>query len=146
MKKLIFSLACGMFTAGVMFTSCNSEADKLDKSQEKVEEAQQDLAEAKEDYAEQYIQFKLESEKKITANEQLIADLKEYSKMKKSEAKVNYDKTIAELEVKNHAMKVRIGDYKEEGNDHWQSFKEEFNHDMNELGQSLKDLTIDNKK
>lgn len=145
MKKLIFSLTCGMFAAGVLFTSCNSEADKLDNSKEKVEEAQQDLAEAKQDYNEQYLQFKLESEEKITANEKLIADLKEYSKTKKSETKVKYDNTIAEMETKNHAMKVRIGVYKEEGNDEWQSFKEEFNHDMNELGKALEDLTKDNK-
>jgi hypothetical protein len=28
----------------------------------------------------------------------------------------------------------------------WESFKREFNHDMDELGQALKDLTVDNKK
>ena len=28
----------------------------------------------------------------------------------------------------------------------WESFKREFNHDMDEIGQALKDLTVDNKK
>lgn len=146
MKKLIFSLVCILFTTGVIFTSCNTPADKLENSKEKVDEAQQDLTEAKEDYAEQYAKFKLESEEKITANEKIIADLKEYSKMKKSEAKVSYDKTIADLEAKNQAMKVKVRDYKDEGDEKWKSFKEEFNHDMNELGDALKDLTVNNKK
>ena len=146
MKRLILSLASGMFTAGVLLTSCNSPADKLENSKEKVEEAKQDLAEAKEDYADQYAKFKLESEERITANEKVIMDLKEYSKAKKSEAKVSYDKTIADLEAKNQAMKVKVRDYKDEGDVKWKSFKEEFNHDMNELGAALKDLTVNNKK
>jgi len=27
----------------------------------------------------------------------------------------------------------------------WETFKREFNHDMDELGKALKDLTVDNK-
>jgi DNA-directed RNA polymerase subunit N (RpoN/RPB10) len=27
----------------------------------------------------------------------------------------------------------------------WEAFKREFNHDMEELGKALKDLTVDNK-
>ncbi len=72
--------------------------------------------------------------------------MKVYSKTKKSEARIAYDKSIADLEARNEAMKVKVGVYKEEGNEKWQSFKDEFNHDMNELGDALKDLTKDNKK
>ena len=109
-------------------------------------EAQQDLDEAKADYEAQYNQFRLESDERITANEQLIADLKVYSKDKKNEAKVEYDKMIADLEAKNEAMKVRVRDYKDEGSDKWESFKREFNHDMDELGASLKDIGKNNVK
>lgn len=28
----------------------------------------------------------------------------------------------------------------------WESFKREFNHDVDELGQALKDLTVDNEQ
>ncbi len=61
-------------------TSCKTEAEKVDDSVEEVVEAQQDLDEAKADYEAQYNQFRLESDERITANEQLIADLKVYSK------------------------------------------------------------------
>lgn len=146
MKKLIFNLAFTLITASVIFTSCNSPEEKLEVSKENVEDAQQNLDEANQEYAKQFAAFKIESEQKITANEKLIADLKEYSKTKKNESRVAYEKSIAELEVKNQAMKVKIGEYKEEGDVKWKSFKEEFNHDMNELGEALKDLTKDNKK
>ena len=118
----------------------------MDDSAEEVVDAQQDLEQAKADYEAQYNQFKLESEEKITANEKIIADLKVYSKDKKSEAKAEYDKMIADLEIKNEAMKVKVRDYKDEGSEKWESFKREFNHDMDELGASIKDLGNNNVK
>lgn len=36
--------------------------------------------------------------------------------------------------------------YKNDMNSDWQSFKEEFKHDTDEIDQALKDLTVDNKK
>ncbi|CAN5422115.1 hypothetical protein BH10BAC1_BH10BAC1_02360 [soil metagenome] len=146
MKKSIFTLALITFVTGTMLTSCSSSAEKVDAAKADIETAQHDLDKAKEDYNEQYAKFKLESDQKITANEQLIADLKEYSKNKKKEAKITYDKAVSDLEETNEAMKAKVRDYKEEGNDKWESFKREFNHDMEELGQSITDLTKNNVK
>jgi len=42
--------------------------------------------------------------------------------------------------------KVKISKYKNDGNEKWESFKREFNYDMDELGQSLKDLGENNVK
>jgi len=60
--------------------------------------------------------------------------------------KEKYDSQIAELESKNAAMKVRITDYKDDGKDKWQSFRTEFNRDMDELGNSLKNFNTTNNK
>ena len=146
MKKKIYTLAISMFVVGAIFTSCKTPAEKVEKSEEKVEKAQEDLDQAKIEYDEQYNQFMQESNEKITANDKLIADLKIYSKNKKKETKIKYDKTIADLEAKNQAMKEKIRNHKEEGNDKWESFKNEFNHDMDELGKSINDLGKDNVK
>jgi multidrug resistance efflux pump len=127
-------------------TSCKTEAEKVDDSAEEVVDAQQNLDEAKADYEAQYNQFKLDTDERITANEKEIADLKVYSRDKKNEAKVEYDKMIADLESKNEAMKVRVREYKNEGSENWESFKREFNHDMDELGASLKDIGKNNVK
>ena len=145
MKKTIFILA-SLFITVATITSCKTEAEKVDDSAEEVVDAQQDLEQAKADYEAQYNQFKLESEEKITANEKIIADLKVYSKYKKSEANAVYDKMIADLEIKNEAMKVKVRDYKDEGSEKWESFKREFNHDMDEIGASIKDLGNNNVK
>ena len=43
-------------------------------------------------------------------------------------------------------MKQKMADYKEEGKEKWETFKVEFNHDMEELGNAFKDLTVKNTK
>jgi uncharacterized protein YeaO (DUF488 family) len=59
---------------------------------------------------------------------------------------MEYEKTIADLETRNLAMKERINTYKVESTEKWESFKAEFKHEMNEIGQSLKDLGQNNVK
>ena len=69
-------MALTIFSTGSILTSCNS-------SSEKVAEASKKLDHAKEDYNKQCNECKLESEQKITANENSIEELKEYSKKMK---------------------------------------------------------------
>jgi hypothetical protein len=146
MRKSIFKVAFIALASSIVLTSCMSPAEKVESSAENVEDAQEDLNQAKRDYNEEYNQFKIDSEQKITANEQLIIDLKLYSKDKKAEAKANYEKAISDLEMKNRAMKERIATQKESNNEKWQTFKNEFNHDMDELGNALRDLGKKNVK
>ena len=43
-------------------------------------------------------------------------------------------------------LKAKIKNYNNETNEKWEDFKNEFNHDMHELRQSLKDLVKNNVK
>jgi chromosome segregation ATPase len=137
MKKSIFTIAFAIVTSGVLITSCSSPAEKLEDSGENLEEAKENLDRAEQEHEEQYEILKSESNEEITSNEKLIADLKEFSKSKKNEAKITYDATILTLEMKNEEMKQKIDTYNYNNAGAWESFKEEFNKDMDELGQSL---------
>ncbi|MBK9318793.1 MAG: hypothetical protein IPM91_08215 [Bacteroidetes bacterium] len=53
---------------------------------------------------------------------------------------------MADLEDRNSKLKQRLAEFKADSKDGWVSFKAEFNHDMEELGNAMKDLTTDNKK
>jgi hypothetical protein len=139
-------------TTSTLFTACNTSAEKADKAQDKVQAAKQDLLDAekksaeaaqKAAYAEEWRILKAESETTIKDNETQIATLK--SKMKKTTKSVDvaYNKSIDDLEARNTAMRNRISNY---DNSNWESFKREFNHDMQELGAAFKDLTVNNKK
>lgn len=55
-----------------------------------------------------------------------------------------YEKRIETLEQQNKDFRKKIEDYEKSQTD-WEIFKREFNHDMDELGKALKDLTVDNK-
>ena len=94
------------------------------------------------------------------ANQEYIADIEVYRKESAIRIAAN-EKSIAEfntrIELKEkkpepitsnklQTWKKRIDDYKAEGKEKWEKFKEEFNHSMDELANAFKYLTVNNKK
>ena len=154
MKKAIF--ICTLITtifAGMIFTSCESSTQEMDNAQANVVEAKKDLKEARQDpqiaaqktaNAEAWKAFKSESELKIRGNETRIAELKEKMKTSGKTLDAAYAKKIDQLEQKNKDLNARMVAYEKEQSD-WESFKREFNHDMDELGKALKDFTLNNQ-
>jgi hypothetical protein len=57
-----------------------------------------------------------------------------------------YRERIAELKSRNEKAKERLNNYNDNNHEKWEDFKREFNHDMDELGNALKDFTVNNKK
>ena len=151
---MIFILAVTSLMAGTIFTGCQSSTKKQQAAQDKVQDARQDLNAAKKNAnevaqkaatAEEWKTFKSESELKIKDNEIRINELT--VKMKKPGELFDalYEKKITNLGQQNKDLKARLEAY-EKSQTNWESFKREFNHDMDAIGQSLKDLTVDNKK
>ncbi len=155
MKKTIFTLAViTIFMSGSLLTSCQSTAQKERVAQDKVDNAQEnldvakynaDMVDQKVATAEQFKTYKLETELKIKNNEVKIAEIK--LKIRKSGAAFDegFANKIDSLELKNKNMKSRIDNYEKSHSD-WETFKREFNHDMDELGNAVKDLGVKNKQ
>jgi hypothetical protein len=136
MKNAILIL---VILTGTIFTSCKSAAQKETAAKENVVEARQDLKDTKIDNANEWIVFKAESEAKIVDNEKRIDELK--VKMNKPGNTFDglYRTRIEKLEAKNVELKSRIKNY--DGNQtEWKTFKNDFNRDMNEIGNNIKDL------
>jgi len=154
MKKIIFLLTITTFIVGTTLVSCKSTTKEEIESQEKVDVAEQNLKDAKDSLvvakkaatAEEWQTFKDQTDSVISYNEAQIAELK--LKMQKTGKSVDakYQKNIEILEQKNKDLKVKADTYKNDANSDWQSFKREFNHDMDEIGQAFKNVTVDNKK
>ena len=154
MKKTIISYAvASTLIAGIIFTGCQSASQKEEAAKEAVQEAKEELKDVRDDAnkeaqklasAEEWIAFKTESDEKIRNNEIRIAELK--VKLKKPGKILDglYEKRIETLEQRNNDLKIKIENYEKNQSD-WESFKREFNHDMDELGQAFKDITVDNK-
>lgn len=96
--------------------------------------------------AEEWKAFKIYGDSIINENNERIAELK--LKMKKTGKSIDaqYEKSIDALEQKNKDLKVKMETYKNDANADWQSFKREFNHDIDGVGQALKDLRVDNEQ
>lgn len=102
--------------------------------------------EAGDDWRRESQEFRTEAQSRIDRNDAEIERLRAKANLKKAEAKAEYEEDIAELKAKNDRLRTRVGDYKDDSNDGWRKFREEFDRDMNELGNALENLGKDNKK
>jgi hypothetical protein len=80
------------------------------------------------------------------ANDLKIAALKLKIKKTGNNIDSTYQKSVYVMEQRNKNLKLKMDAYKKDVNSDWQSFKREFKHDTDELGQALKDLTVNNKE
>lgn len=149
----VFSLQ--MLSVGGMLTGCQTSEEKVQNAKENVKDATKDLknvqkavsdAEAeKAANAEAWRVFKGEAEAKIKSNEQMINELGIKIRSSGKKAQGSLKKSIDELKQKNNDMVVRINTF-EQNQREWESFKREYNHDMDELGRALKDFAVNNKQ
>jgi predicted RNase H-like nuclease (RuvC/YqgF family) len=153
MKKIIRNLLVVIFIAGSVLVSCKPSTKEENASQEKVQNAKENVQDAKDSLAvarkaataEEWQAFKNQTDSIINENEIRIAELK--LKMNKTSKSIDAkrEKNIEALEQKNKDLKVKIETYKNSVDADWQSFKREFNHDVDEMGNALKDITTNNK-
>ena len=145
MEKSIKVLAVSVLLLGLGLISCSTPEEKVEDAQDNVEEANKELEDSKE-YLWEVENYKAQQAAQIEENERSIAEFNARIDSQKKEAREDYKKKIAELERKNTDMKKRIDDFNSDNKAGWERFKEEFNHDMEQLGDALRDLGKDNKK
>ena len=144
MKKSIFTLAAmSLLMTGAIFTSCNSAAQKEENA---TNTEQQDVITDEQVVAtaEEWQEFKTDAEAKIKRNEIRIEELTVQMNKPGQVFDDLYKNRILELEQQNRDLQNRIDAYDKSHTD-WQKFKREFNHDMDELGDALKNITVNNK-
>ena len=89
--------------------------------------------------------YRKEQVEKIRKNDERIAELKKQKANTDKTVNAAYQKRIDALQQKNTELRSKITEYKY-NESKWEQFKREFNHDMDELGKSLKDIGKDNVK
>ncbi|MFZ1703031.1 MAG: hypothetical protein WAT79_01725 [Saprospiraceae bacterium] len=135
----------------ILMNSCDSSSDKNSTSiskeiSEDLDEAKDDFQDAKKEYIKKFDVFKLEVEEIIAENELKIKALKEEIKKQNKKDTKAKEKKLKELEATNRTFKDRLNKFKDEGENKWESFRRELQHDMDHLGDAIKDLTEDNAK
>lgn len=147
-KRNFYTLALALPLAGIMITSCQSSTTDTEIAREKLQNAEEQVVEANLELNQTLndsIQlFKTENGEIIVSYDQRIAELKTQLADVKEENRVNMEKQLAMLEQKSVDLKMKLKDYKEDGEENWKSFKNEFNHDMTELGKAFESITTNN--
>ncbi len=154
MKNFISPSWASMFLAiATMWSSCESNSQKLDNAQTKIEAAKTDLKLAEKEGSiaaqkvateEEWKSYKAAEEAKVKDNEVQIVQLKKAIQANKTKIELAYLKNINQLELRNTAMKARIDQYDKNHSD-WAAFKTEFGKDMDELGKAMKNLIAEFK-
>ena len=133
-KILLIAIVAAAFS-----TSCKSAQQKETAAKQNVANAKQNLEDTEAANANDWMQFKKDAQKKITDNEKRIADLKVQMNKPGNTFDGIYRNRIEKLEAKNTELKSRLNNY--DGNQTgWKTFKNDFNRDMNEVGDNIKDL------
>jgi hypothetical protein len=88
--------------------------------------------------------FRAEINEKIEKNKERIAELRAEAKKDKDKMDAKAQKKIDDLEARNNKLRDKLNSY--DGKSNWVKFKEEVNHDANELGTAIADVFKDNKK
>jgi exonuclease VII large subunit len=147
MKKLTTTLALGLLLIGTAVVSCKTttEEDSIVISEDRVGDT---IVVSKSTTITnlEWQEFKDETNEAIAKNEQKISEMKLKMKESGKEFDANYQQKINQLEERNKEMKTKVANYKSDASANWESFKREVNHDMTELGDAFKNLTVNNTK
>jgi hypothetical protein len=112
----------------------------LSGSKENVNNTYQGLETTQTDTISEWQQFKIDAQVKINANEKKIDEFKADMKTDGKNIKAKYKKEVVVLEKKNKELKKKISEYKYDGKVKWEEFEQGFNHDMDVVGTSIKNL------
>lgn len=151
MKTIIYIIAISTLMFATIVVGCQTSAKKEETAKDALADARENMEDAKEELmvakkeatAEEWKKFKVETNSRITENEIRIAALKAKMKNTGNSIDAMYVKKIVELEQKNKAVKIKVDSYKNDTSDDWESFKLEYDHNMDQLSQALKDITVD---
>ena len=146
MKKLTLTTITISLIGLASLTAFAQQDKKAEEARKDVKKAQTELTEAKKDSAADYQNFKKEAELKIADNKIKIAELKAKKADTNKEIRDKYNKKVQALEQKNNNLQNKIDNSGNVKTSMWNSFKREFNSDIDDFGRAFKNIGVDNAK
>ena len=155
MKKTLLFFAITAIMAGSLLTAHAQQTDQkstdarenMREAKINMSEAKQDLKIAKQDSLAQFPKFKKDCEAQFKCNDKSIAELKAKHLEMNEEDKATFRSRVEVLEQRNSDLKMRLADYKnDQGREAFNSFKNNFNDDLDRVDNGLMNLTINYKK
>jgi dynactin complex subunit len=139
MKNLKKVITISFMIIGVMLIGC---FENSEKSKQEI----RDNIEENEAYKLELDEYRFRIAEQITTNENSIIAFRSRIASQKKEARADYEKKINDLNNKNTDLKMRLDAFNADNKESWELFKVEFGRDMDELGNALRDFTINSQK
>jgi hypothetical protein len=149
MKNSFLKICSSVFFIFMIVAGCNSSTEKkaedLENAEKNVVDAQKDLDLSRQDSTREYEQYKADVASKLLENDRKILQLKEKMTVAKTKANDKYTSELKELEVKNLKLRTKMEGYKNGAKENWESFKYDFNKELDEIGKSISAFAQKNK-
>ena len=140
MKYKYFILTTVLLIAGSVLTGCDKNRDNKADAKEEVQKANQALLDAQTQYEKEWQQFKSDADLKISNNEKRIDEFKAEIKKTGAKFKAKYSNKVLTLEQKNIELKKMLNDFHYEGKESWETFKHDFNNNVDSVETALGEL------
>lgn len=137
MKKSIFILTTFAIMFAFIAQSCDSSSNEMQRAETDVIEAERDLEIAKSEIEADVRIYRQEMASEIRENNLEIAEIKKQIQRGDNDSKAANEVRIAELERTNDSLKREIDNYSVSDRDSWNTFKDQFGSNMNDLSNSL---------
>ena len=137
MKKSVFIVTIFAIMFAFVAQSCDRSHDSIESAETTVIEAERDLEIAHSEIEAEVRIYREETANDIRENNLAIAGIKEKIQHEDADVKAANEVRIADLENTNRDLKRQIDNYSISNRDHWNSFKDQFSSDMDDLGSSL---------
>jgi hypothetical protein len=144
MSKYLIACAIACVLTVPVFMGCRESAgNKMDEAKASMEKIRQDMKDTEANYMDDWQDFKNQSLGKINANENKLQIFRDKMEKSSSDVKTKYNAAVVDLEHQNRELKDKMVRYKKEGKARWDTFKSEFNRDMDKVEASVNDLTAE---
>jgi septal ring factor EnvC (AmiA/AmiB activator) len=145
MKKTFFILSMAMLMAGTTFTACQTPAQKEAAEQKKADEEQAAIEATRQDInSKEWLTLKASAQERISNNETRIAEIRAKLKTSGKTMDALRTKRIETLEQRNRDIRSRMDSYDSNPSD-WETFKAEFNRELDDLSKSVDDFINEDK-
>lgn len=150
MKKSIQMLGLVAFLLTPMLMSCETQAQKDDKvkaAQAELDQLTKDAADkaAKDKQKEEWAVYKRETNEKIQANADRIAELRVKKSTSGKVMSAVYAAKIDALQTRNSELRAKMDAYEKENSD-WEAFKRDVQAELDAIGKAFEELGDDKKK
>jgi hypothetical protein len=140
MKNITLLITALTLISTIAIQGCDKSSNKMDKAETAAIEAERDMAVANSELQAEIQIFRLEANNEITENNRSIAAIKREIQNTDANVREAHVVRIENLERSNQNMKRQIDNYRQSNKANWDSFKKDFNSNMNELEISLSDF------